>query len=482
MAILKKEISASQFFTLAFGAIIGVGWVVVLSEWLSQAGPLGAILALVGGGLVMMLVGLCYAEMATMLPVSGGEVAYTYELYGVKTCFATGWLLALAYISVTAFEAISVGWIAGALIPGIQGATIYTSRGDSVQLGSLLLGLGGMALLSWLNYRGARSAAIFQDVLTYGLLILSAIFISAGIVWGQAVNLEPLFQRGGAGPAWQGVLTVLATAPFWYAGFNVIPQVMEERAPKTSLRLAGRMILLAIGIAALFYSLVILSCSMTLPWEKLLALELPAAAAFETAFRSPALAKVALLAALLGLVTTWNTVFISASRVLFALGRARIISPAFARVHAGFGSPTTAVLFVGVVASSGLFLGRSAIIPIVNVAGTCLAFAFLLSCLSVIKLRRTRPDLPRPYRVPGGTATAAVAAAGSLFMICFSLYQPYVNARGTFPLEWILFLGWAVLGALFWALAHKIRRAVSESERRGLILGSTTVADLGANS
>ncbi len=470
MTTLRKEISVSQFFTLAFGAIIGVGWVVVLGEWLNQAGPLGAILAFVGGGLVMMLVGLCYAEMASLLPVSGGEVVYAYELYGVKTCFATGWFLALAYISVTAFEAVSVGWIASVLVPGIQGVSLYTSRGESVHLGGLLLGLGGMALLSWLNYRGARSAAIFQDVLTYGLIILSVVFISAGIMWGQAANLEPLFQRGGAGPAWRGILAVLVTAPFWYAGFNVIPQVMEERAPTTSLRLAGQMILLAIGIAALFYSLVILACSMTMPWEKLLALELPAAGAFEAAFGSTALAKAVLGAALLGLVTTWNTVFISASRVLFALGRARIISAALARVHPDFGSPTRAVLLVGGVASGGLFLGRSAIIPIINVAGTCLAFAFFLTCLGVIKMRRTRPNQPRPYRVPGGTATACVAAAGALFMVCFSLYQPYLNARGTFPLEWILLLGWAIVGALFWALAHKIRDTVSESERRELIL------------
>jgi amino acid transporter len=471
VATLRKEIRSSQFFTLAFGAIIGVGWLVVLGEWLRQAGPLGAILALLGGGSVMMLVGLCYAEMATMLPVSGGEVAYAYELYGVKTCFATGWFLALAYISVTAFEAISVGWIASVLFPGIKGATLYASRGEPVQLGSLLLGLGGMVVLSWLNYRGARSAAIFQDLLTYGLIILSAAFISAGIVWGQAANLEPLFQRSEAGPAWRGVLSVLVTAPFWYAGFNVIPQVMEERAPKTSLRLAGRMILLAIGIAALFYSLVILACSMTMPWERLLALELPAAGAFEAAFDSPALAKVVLLAALLGLVTTWNTVFISASRVLFALGRARVISAALARVHSDFGSPTTAVLFVGGVASGGVFLGRSAIIPIVNLAGTCLAFAFFLTCLGVIRMRRKRPELPRPYRVPGGSATATLATVGALLMVCFSLYQPYLNGQGIFPLEWMLLLVWAVLGALFWALAHKVRRMVNESERRKLILG-----------
>ena len=71
---LSRDIGASQFFTLAFGSIIGVGWVVALSAWLNQAGPVGAVIGFVGGGLLIMLVGLCYVEISTMFPVSGGEV------------------------------------------------------------------------------------------------------------------------------------------------------------------------------------------------------------------------------------------------------------------------------------------------------------------------------------------------------------------------------------------------------------------------
>ena len=100
---LGKEIKARHFFSLAFGCIIGVGWIIVLGEWLEIAGPLGAILGFAIGALVMMIVGLCYAELASMLPVSGGEVAYAYEIFGAKSSYAIGWFLALAYISVTSF-------------------------------------------------------------------------------------------------------------------------------------------------------------------------------------------------------------------------------------------------------------------------------------------------------------------------------------------------------------------------------------------
>jgi APA family basic amino acid/polyamine antiporter len=468
---LSRAISGSEFFALGFGTIIGVGWVIVLGDWLRQAGPLGAMLAFVAGGLVMTVVGLCYAELATLLPVSGGELAYAYEAYGVKACFATGWALALVYTAFTAFEAVSLAWVLGALLPGIQGPTLYVSRGEPVGLGSLLLGLGGMALFTHLNFRGAKSAARTQKILTYTKIAVSVLFIVAGIVGGAAVNLEPLFaERNG----WRGVLAVFLTTPVWFGGFNVIPQAMEERAPGTSLRTVGHLIIVSLGLAAAFYCLIILASSMTTPWQSLLTMDLPAAGAFERGLRSALLAKVVLLAALLGLIATWNAVFFAAARVLFALGRARIIHPSFGAIHPVYGSPANAVLFVGAVGACAVFIGRSAIIPIVNVGSTCLAGAFLLTCLAMIRMRRRKPDHSRPYAVPGGTWTAGVAVFFCLGILALSLYQPYADTLGSVPLEWI-FLGlWIVIGMLFWRFAHRGREAVSTQERRRLILGDAT--------
>ena len=472
---LSKDIGTSQFFTLAFGSIIGVGWVVALSSWLSQAGPLGAVLGFAGGGLLVMLVGLCYIEISTMIPASGGEVVYTYEIFGTKTCFAVGWLFALAYIAITAFEAISIGWIAGTLFPGIQGRTLYSSGGSEVQTGALLLGIAGMALLIFLNYRGTRFAAAFQDLLTYAKIALAIVFISAGILWGKTGNLMPLFQERGS--ILTGIFAVFLTAPFWYGGFNIIPQVMGEKAPQTSLKTVGRTLLLSIALSGAFYCLIILACSMSLPREQLAALNLPVAQVFTAAYNLPVLTKMVLIAALLGNFTAWNGVIVSGSRILFALGRAQIIWGGFGNVHPVFRSPATAVVFVGVVATLGVFLGRSAIIPIVNLASACFALGYLLICLGVIKLRRTRPEQPRPYRVPGGIVTAALAVAGAVFMLFLSLYQPYVDAKGQLPLEWACLLGWGVLGAIFWVVAKKIRGGVTEQQRRKLIIESSAGVD-----
>jgi amino acid transporter len=455
MTTLARELHARQFFTLAFGAIIGVGWLVVIGEWLEQAGPAGATLAFLLGGALMMLVGLCYAEMATLLPVSGGEFAYAYEAFGLDASFVAGWLLTLAYIATTAFEAISVGWILSALVPAFRGATTDPA-----------IGLGGMAFLTLVNHRGARSSALFQDLATWGLVALSIVFIAAGLLAGDSGNLRPFFPEDAS---WSGMLSVLVSTPFWFAGFNSIPQLMEEKAPGVSLRVVARSLLLAIGAAGIFYCLVIVACSMTMPWREILVLDLPAATAFENGLQSPVLAKVVLLAALLGLVTTWNAVFLCGSRVAFSLGRARILPAMFGRIHPRFQSPSVAVAFTGMVAGLLVFLGRPALLHLVNVAATCLAFGFVLTSVAVLRLRRSRSEADRPYAVPGGRATALLASCGSFLVLLLSLYLPYQG--GGFPIEWGILLAWIGLGVGFWLGGRSIRESLPEAERRERILG-----------
>ena len=469
---LSKEISSIDYLSIGFGSMVGVGWIIVLGDWLTQAGPVGAILAFVCGGLVTLLVGVCYAELATLLPVSGGEVAYAYEIYGLRTSFAMGWVLSLPYVAVTAWEAIAVAWIVNIFLPGIEGPVLYTVRGYPVHLGSLLLGVGGMAALTYLNYRGAKASAQVQGVLTSGLVLITSIYVLVGVGGGEVANLKPLFGTNSGGAAWLGFLAILMTVPQWLGGFNLIPQLMEEKAPGISLRLVGRVIVISIAMGVAFYSLVILAACMVVPWEELLTVEMPVAAAFEAAFGSPLLAKGVLLAGLCGLLTTWNGCFVGGSRVLFALGRSRVIFPALGRVHPVFHTPSTAVVFVGSVGIFGALVGRSALVPVINVNATCFLFAFLLSCVGVVKLRLKKPDAPRPFRVPGGIAAAGAAAVACLALLFpVTFYQPYVAARGAFPIEWGFLMVWAFLGVLLWLFSRKIRGSISEQERRAIMLG-----------
>jgi APA family basic amino acid/polyamine antiporter len=438
--------------------------------WLSGAGAIGAMVAFVVGGLAMLAIGLCYAEMAAAYPVSGGEVAYVFEAWGTRWSFAAAWFLLFTYIFTTSFEAISVEWLVSALIPGFGGPAIYTLFGQEVRLWSLALGLGLMAVISVINYRGGKAAAWFQDLMTFGLVVASGVFVVAGLVGGDFANLSPAFAGSTPRAALMGIIVVLAGIPFWFAGFDTIPQAMEEVEEGAKLKLLPRVIAMSIGFALVFYCLVILAASVSAPRPEVLAAELPAAAAIDAAFDSPWLGRIVLIAGLCGLITTWNALFFASTRIMFALARARMMPSRFARVHERHGSPGAAVVLVGVLGGIGTLFGRNAILVIVSGGAITVALVFLLVVLGVIKLRSTRPSQPRPYTVPGGKPFLYMSAVLGVGLLASSIYETFLAAGGGVPPEWIVLGAWAVLGLLFFQMAAPMRANVSESEMRWLIL------------
>ncbi len=465
---LERRLGRFGFFALAFGSMIGVGWVTAIGSWLTQAGPLGTALAFLVGGALMMCIGLCYAEATPMLPVAGGEVAYAYAASGVRASFVVGWLLAFGYISVSAFEAISVGRVAGFLFPGLDSIALYEIGGQPVHLPHLILAFTCTALITGLHYIGVRWVAVVQSALTIGFVALIILFVGAGLVAGDPSHAQPLLARSGGG-ALAGILAVLVTVPFWFVGFDTIPQGAEEAESALPPRLLGVLILSSIVGATAFYVLLVTSVSMVGPWQAIVASDLPAASAFEAAFQSIAWRNLILVAALVGLFTSWNGFFLAGSRVLFSLGRGRIIPGVFGQTHERHGTPHVAVLFTGAVTLVAPLLGRDALLAFVNVGSFCIAAAFLGVALSVLGLRRVRPDLERPYRIPGGALVPVTAATGSLAMLA-AMIVPGSPAALVWPRELALLVGILVLGAAFWIAAARVRRETGEATRAWLIL------------
>ena len=467
---LKKDISGFGFFALAFGSMIGVGWITALGGWFEQAGPVGAIVAFAAGGTLMLIIGLCYAEVTPMLPVTGGEVAYAYKAYGTSKAFIIGWFLAFGYLSVSAFEAISVGLVLSFLLPQIDVFPLYEIAGSTVYATHLLLAFVFTGLITGINYFGVGIASRVQIVLTVLFLLCAVLFVVSGIASGEVGNLAPYFGDSALGSGGlAGMLAVFVTVPFWYVGFDTIPQAAEERRENSPLHRLGLYVVLAIICSTLFYIAIILGAGMAGPWRDIVGEELPTAAAFSAAFESQWLVRLVLIAGLIGLLRSWNGFFLAGSRVLFSLGRGRIIHESFGQAHAKYGTPTTAVLFSGLVTFLSALLGRGAIIAFVDVGSFCIALAFLGVALSLIQLRKKFPDLERPYRMPGGNALAYVAAAGSLFIL-FVMLVPGSPSRLVWPLEWLILGTLSITGIGFWFAARGYRQRVSEDDRARLIL------------
>jgi amino acid transporter len=210
---------------------------------------------------------------------------------------------------------------------------------------------------------------------------------------------------------------------------------------------------------------------MAAPWESIAHQDLAARAAFKAAFRSDLLSRVVLLAGLFGAITVGNGTFLAASRLLFALGRASVIGRTFAHVDPRFGTPTRSVLFVGLIAAAGTLFGRKGIGLVVDAGSPALAFVYVITCLAVIRLRAREPNRPRPYRLPGGVATAGLGAVAAAFLFVWSLYGTQRDAHGSIPAEWWVLGAWTIAGAAFWAAARNLRARVDGAERRRLMTG-----------
>ena len=466
---LRRSLGVISFFALAFGSMIGVGWVTAMGSWLTQAGPLGAILAFLGGGAVMLLIGLCYAEVTPMLPVAGGEVAYAYRAFGTSKAFLTGWFLAFGYISVSGFEAISIARVVAYMYPGIDRWPLYEIAGGTVYLSHLILGAACTALITWINYSGVARAGAFQVALTFSFIAVALLFILVGIGTGELSNAEPFFASGPEVSALGGLLAVLVTAPFWFVGFDTIPQGAEEADASVHPRRLGTMILLSIGAATVFYVALIAAVSLVGPWELVAAQDLPTARAFDLAFQSPLWTQLVLIAALIGLLTSWNGFFLAASRVLFSLGRGRIITERLGETHPQHGTPHRAVLLTGLITVLAPLLGPNALLAFVDVGSFCIGIAFLSVALSTIALRKSDPDAYRPYRIPGGLWIPYAATAGSI-MILVVMITPGSPAALVWPMEVGILVAFVALGGIFWWAGEDYRTSMQESERAHLIL------------
>lgn len=440
--LLSGQLRLKEFFSMALGAMIGVAWIPLLGAWLAEAGSLGAALAFVCATALIALIGLAYVRVATQVPTSGAEVSYALHFFGRGAGFLVGWILCFIYIAVASFEAISVGWILGTLIPGIEGPVLYTLLGSDIRAGSLALGFGGTALLCWLNARGAASAARVQHFLTVALLLASLSFIGSGLLFGDTANLEPWFAPRESGWRWAGVLSVFVVTPLFFGGFNFAAQAIGERAAGITPRDIGRVLVLAILATGAFYALVVIAAAMSLPRAELLAQPMPAAAAFRVAFNSSLLGNVVLLAGLLGLITSWNAVLFAAIRVLHRLATAGLFAPAFARVNPVTGIPTAAVVFTGVVSAMGALFGLGALGPIVSSAGVGITAIYVVVCLAAWQLHRD------------GIALATMAVA-TLVLIA-ALAEPFLSRPVLhLPTPWRVLFVWFVMGTAIYLTRHR---------------------------
>lgn len=465
---MKKTLTLWNFFTIGFGAIIGTGWVLLVGDWMILGGgPIAAIIAFLVGAVFLLPIGAVFGELTSAIPISGGIVEYVGRTFGHGMSYVTGWFLALGNAILCPWEAIAISTLVAEMFGSLPGLTwlravkLYTILGADVYLFPTLIALAITVYVIILNFRGASSAAKLQAFLTKALLggMLLAMVIS--FIKGSPMNILPAFQQvqgpltetkaSGMLPA---ILSVLVITPFFYAGFDTIPQQAEEAAEGLDWKKFGRIISMALLASGVFYMICIYSFGTIIPWTDFVKNAVPALAVLKTI--NMILYIVMLVVATLGPMGPMNSFFGASSRILLAMGRKQQLPPAFARISPKTGTPITANILMAVFTLIGPFLGKKMLVPLTEVSALAFIFACTVVSLACLRMRTTEPDLPRPYKVPGGRFGIMLAVLDGLIVILL-LVLPFSPAALT-TTGWIVVIAWILIGLVLRLISNAVNK------------------------
>jgi APA family basic amino acid/polyamine antiporter len=456
---LHRSLGAFQLTMLGIGAIIGTGIFVLTAEAAQKAGP-GMIASFIIAGFVCAVAALCYAEMSSMVPVSGSAYTYSYAVMGELLAWMVGWALILEYA--VAAGAVSVGW-SGYVVGLIEHAfhidiPLALVRGPMdggiVNLPAALIALAVTGLL----VIGTKESATVNAILVAVKVAALTLFIFLALPVIKMENFHP-FAPLGIG----GVSAAAASIFFAYVGFDAVSTAAEEtKNPQRNMPIG---LIGSLGICTIFYILVATGVIGTVgaqpltdasgaglrPGSPELAAACKAAAdnavvcskdALAWTLRSigwPQIGNLIGLAAGLALPSVILMMMFGQTRIFFVMSRDGLLPAVFSKVHPTFKTPYVITVITGIFVA--LFSAFFPVGVLADISNSGTLFAFAMVAIAVLVLRRTDPDRKRPFRTPAVVIVAPLAAAGCVYLF-FSLSTETK----------LLFLGWAAIGLVVYFL------------------------------
>lgn len=467
---LRRSLGPIQLVLLGIGCIIGAGvYIMTGTAAANYAGP-AVVLSFAIAGLACAFTGLCYAELASTLPVSGSSYTYTYAALGEVFAWVLGWLLMLEYgLAGAALAAGVSGYLTSLLgdlgihfpaavaTPFVQSSMTESGLTFSVGGGVNLVAAAALLVFALVLVRGvSQSAAVNATIVAIkvGVLLL---FVGIGMGYVDPANWTPFVpeNEGGFTYGYAGVLRGASILFFAYLGFETVSTAaLEARNPQKDMPIG---ILGALVICTLLYIAVALVLTGLVPF-RMLDVPDPIAIAVDKV-GVPALTLVIKLGAVLGLCSVLLVNTYGHSRICFAMSRDGLLPRLFCNVHPRFQTPHHGTLFVAVVAAiAAAFLPITILGDLVSL-GTALAFSMV--AVSVMWLRTTQPDLARPFRVPLGGIYVRGVWIGTVpvcaLLLCLAMVGPVVvdifrKAADGESIPAIILLIYLIVGTLFYRL------------------------------
>lgn len=482
----KKRVGAVDFFYIGFGAIVGVGWVMSINNWMTSCGgPIPAALGYIFVLVMMVPIALCYCELVPMFPVAGGGMVFAYKGFNRQIAFLSGWMAFGAFVSIIPWEAIQLTDILGYLIPRLkQGAPLYKIFGSDIYLTTIVIGVSFSLLLFMLNMRGLAMAAFVQRIMCFVLVLSALAGAIAALSGGSVQNLLPVYDTSdpsiyGEGlkmvshhTLFGGCFAIIAAAAFFLAGFETIPQGIEDAGG--DVKTVGKTVVLSVGLACIFYAIMLICFGIGWPWKQFANIPRPAAATmFLSLFPGTAgkvLYWILIIGAIAGLLTTWNGFFTPSANLLMSMGRGRLVFPFFAMQNSA-GVAVYGQLFVLILSCCGPFLGPNLIDSITCFSGAAFVLSWTITAWSLVMCRIRFPEMKRPYQIPGGIAMGIFAGLVSLAVFIFMFIPSSPFYIGSLAVK--MFLGWLAFGAFFYLSSFPQRRKLTDEELEKGVFGAS---------
>ena len=470
---LKRQLSPMHVWAIAFGCIIGWGsFVNPGKKFLPNSGVAGTAIAMVMGGLVMMIIAMSYAYMVPRYPKAGGEFTFTKACFGKRAAYVCGWFLVAAYLTNVPMNSTAIGLI----VDGLDGTADilkfgfhYTVAGFDVYMGEMLFAMAILILFGYLNIIGVEKAGFVQTVLATLLVVSVFTLTIAALVSPKTsfANMAPIwgFDKSAAIEAYKAgtytsvdayanqnvmsaILATFAIAPWAYVGFDTIPQAAEEF--KFSYKKVSFIMVIAIIFGCFVYTAnntitaaalenwpdLIVESSST-PWLLLAAAERLLGTAGKT------LVGVAVSCAVLSGIMGF---YLASSRLMYSMSRDGYLPEVFGVIDEKHGTPKNAMLFCIAVSLSGPILGREALGWFVDMSAIGASIGFMFTCMSTIVTMKRNNDKSPFLRW--------MAVLGSTFSLTFIVLQlvPIPGLEGVhFGGEsYVLLVVWIVLGIMFY--------------------------------
>jgi len=426
----------------------------------------------------MIVVGCSYSYMIAKFPVAGGEFAYAYKGFGRTASYICGWMLSLGYLSIVALNATALPVLASYLFPGVfSRGYLYTIAGYDVYAGEIALSLFFIILFGIMNYRGAKSVGNLQ--LAMVLIMCAAVLVSvAGTVLTgsfDSSNLTPLY--GAEGKSFVGgFISILALAPFLYVGFDCIPQAAEEYDfPPQKCR---KLIISALIVGALIYGAMALVTDCVIPWQQVLTMTDASGAAVK--WHTGAVLDLAMgrlgvgfvaLAVCMGIFTGMNGFFMTSSRLLFGMARAKMLPSVFGKIHEKHKTPSYCVVFVTVICCICPFFGREVIGWVVDMCSVGTAFGYFFTCAGAWILLKKYGDPSDTNRIHPVTAMAGSCISVAILLLLIVPGSPAFMA----PQSFVALVVWILLGGIFYLCSRHNFMKITKREMDYFILGNVQI-------